>query len=205
MKTYLTFTNQLSGLRNVLATVQATEKISASQVHTLKQEVRTLEQYAGALESLLGRLDQYYQTVSHPLLAAAGHGRNALLILTGQRGLVGGLWQSLVSKAVAMNNRYHTVLAYGARGGQFLRQEHITLQSIIPASKSLPSMRDIVLFQQRLFKAFERGEYESIDVLYPKFTSIASHTGGSAAPTIEGEFFSVCIRCVGNAARLASL
>ena len=75
MKSYITHKNQMQGIKDVSETVKAVEKIAASSVHFLKQEVSDLNSYAVEIERILARLFLFYQKKNHPLLRKRDVGR----------------------------------------------------------------------------------------------------------------------------------
>ena len=126
MKTYLAYKNQIQGFKDVSETVKTVEKIAASSVHFLKQEVNNLNVYTSEIEKVLARLSLFYQKEDHPLLQKRNIKEKALIILTGDKGLVGGLWHKIINSFLEdIKKRYQSVIAVGAKGENYLREENI--------------------------------------------------------------------------------
>jgi F0F1-type ATP synthase gamma subunit len=115
MKTFLAYKNQVQGFRDVLETVKTVEKIAASSIHFLKQKVYNLNIYASEIERVLARLSLFYQKKNNPLLKKRTKGKKALVILTGNKGLVGGLWHQIINSFLENLKPYQAVIAVGAK------------------------------------------------------------------------------------------
>ena len=127
MKSYITHKNQIQGIKDVSETVKTVEKIAASSVHFLKQEVSNLNIYATEVEKALIQLSLFYQKKDHPLLQKKGVGIKTLVILTGNKGLVGGLWHGAVNTFLENAKQYQTVIVIGAKGENYLKEESISI------------------------------------------------------------------------------
>ena len=101
MKSYIAQQNRIQGIKDVSETVKMVEKIAASSVHFLKKEVSDLQSYTNRIEEVLSRLSLFYHKKQHPLLQKRTTGEKALVILTGDGGLVGDLWHNVINTFLA--------------------------------------------------------------------------------------------------------
>ena len=200
MKTYLNYKNQLEGLNDVYETAKTAEKIAATAMHFFKKEKINLDNYVQALEKVLSRFLQFHKNLKHPLLAGENSGkirnqfpaprrdqakqsnqassRQALVLVSGDKGLVGDLWHRVVNKFLAEKNKYHSVIALGAKGQAFLEEEAISpAQSFInifntsgEAKTDDDKIKEITSY---VLSAFEKKEFSAVDVIYPRFISLA--------------------------------
>lgn len=165
MKSYITYKNQIQGVEDVSETVKTVEKIAASSVHFLKQEVYNLNAYAAEIERILTRLSLLYQKKEHPLLRKKQAGKKALVILTGDKGLVSGLWHQVVNEFLENVKQYQSVIVIGAKGENYLKEENIQF-----ISKQTETATNYI------FDEFKKGAFARIDILYPQFVSLAEQT-----------------------------
>lgn len=170
MRTYLAYTEELQGYRDVGETVKAVESIAASRVHALRQQETMLDSYATSLRAAIARLCVFYDGSRHPLLSARAVGRRAVVILTSDRGLVGGLWHGLVG-ALIDARPYDAVFVVGEKGALYLREEGIEAQLIPQIPDELPQ-EPITGLAEMLVEKFRDGTYASVDILYPHFVSL---------------------------------
>lgn len=163
MKTYLTYKNQVQGFEDVSETVKAIEKIAASSVHFLKMEVFNLNEYQKHIEEILAGLSLSYFKKDHPLLQKNKAESKALIVITGDKGLVGGLWHTIVNSFLNKADDYQSTIAIGNKGKNYLEEEGIK----IIKSGEINSIMNYV------FDEFKREKFSEIDILYPKFVSLA--------------------------------
>lgn len=172
MKTDLAYKNQIVGFENVSETVKVVEKIAASSVHFLKLEVASLRAYASGIESVLARLSLYYKDNEHPLLKKKA-GKRALIILTGEKGLVGGLWQGLVSTVLDKKGLYDHLIVVGTKGSNYLKEEGVRVAQFFVSSIDLPDKKEITPVVDYVFGGFNKNLFSQVDILYPQFISLA--------------------------------
>lgn len=173
MKTYLDYKNQIEGFEDVSETVKAMEKISASSVHFLKQKVANLNVYASEIERAMAELSFFYQNESSPLLQKNASGKKALIILSGEKGLVGGLWHNLIGAFLEAGERYQSVIIVGAKGENYLREEGARIEKQFAGLAETSETSDIKEITDYIFSEFKKKTFSQVDVLYPRFVSLA--------------------------------
>lgn len=173
MKTYRTYNTQIQGFTDVGETVKAIEKIAASSVHSLKRAVAGLEMYTTSVEHMLSALLPFYHTQNHPLLRKNHTGSRALVIVTGDRGLVGGLWHSLVSACVRRADAYGAFVVVGDWGKHYLEEEGIHITKTFDGFDDIPKQEDSANVTAYLFDTYTQGIFSKIDILHLQFVSLA--------------------------------
>ena len=174
MKTYLAFKNQITGLQDVFETVKVVEKVAASSVHFLKQKTNALNHYADNLENVLSRLSMFYTDFNNPLLRKKHFGKNVLVIFTGDKGLVGGLWQRVVNKYLESRDVYQIIMMIGKKGEMILSDEGEVPYKVYytESSDEIDQSRFDDKLIKDLFEGFLHGNFKQVDVLYPEFDTL---------------------------------
>lgn len=176
MKTYLSYKNQLEKIEDVSETVKTVEKIAASSVHFLRQEVLDLNVYAAEVEKMLIQLSLFYQKKHHSLLQGNATGIKALVVITGDRGLVGGLWHRVVGAFLDNAKQYQSVIVIGAKGEYYLQEESAPIIKSFAHFSDIPKKEEIEYVTNYIFDEFKKGAFSRIDILYPQFVSLAEQT-----------------------------
>jgi len=127
MRSYIAFQNQIHGFEDVAETTKTVEKIAASSVHFLRGKVSNLNKYADEAERVLARLTLFHSDKKHPLLNQKATGKKALVVFSGDKGLVGGLWHDIVGVAVKSSKEYQLIIAVGKKGKNYLEEEGIPI------------------------------------------------------------------------------
>jgi len=172
MKSYLKFKEEISGFNDVLETIKTVEKIAASRIHILKVKQKTLNLYVLHTRLILERLSNFLDPTSHILFKKRNKGIKGILIITGDRGLVGGLYHSLINEYLQQKNQYQKVFVVGKKGKMYLKEENVKIDKFFPAFSSFPEKEEIKKLCNFLFSQFQKEEFERIDILYPKFISL---------------------------------
>lgn len=173
MKNYSVYKNQVQGFEDVSETVRAVEKIAASMIHFLKIEVNCLNEYESNIKKELACLSSFNFNKNHPLLSAIEGRGKALVIITGDKGLVGSLWHGVLNLFLEKNKEYRSVIIIGGKGKGFLEEEqaHIIKSfsgfSVIPLKEEIDSVVDYV------FEEFRKEKFSKVDILYSGFLSLA--------------------------------
>ncbi len=173
MKSYTRYKNQKKGFEDVSETVKTAEKIAASGVHFLKQKVSFLNMYTNYAERLLARLSLFYKENEHPLLCKNSTGEKALIILTSDKGLVGGLWHKIVNTILESSGGYHFFIIVGSKGEAYMKEENMEIVKLFNGFLDLPEGEDIKNITNYIFNEFKKGRFSQVDILYPKFISLS--------------------------------
>ncbi|HEC32693.1 MAG TPA: hypothetical protein ENI63_00345 [Candidatus Kaiserbacteria bacterium] len=187
MKSYVIYKNQIQGIKDVSETVKTVEKIAASSVHFLKKEVSNLNAYSAELNKVLNKLSVFYQKKNHSLLQRKGTGKKALIILTGDKGLVGGLWHEIISVFLKNIKQYQSVIVMGTKGKNYLKEENIQIIKSFTDISDIPQQENIKHITDYIFNEFKDGVFSQVDILYPKFISLAQQTP-TIVPFLPFEF-----------------
>ena len=187
MKFYAMYKNQIQVVKDVSETVKTVEKIAASSIHSLKQEVSNLNAYAIEVEKILIRLSLFCQNKDHPLLQKKGVGRKTLVILTGDKGLVGGLWHGVINTFLKNAKQYQTIIMIGVKGEHYLKEEKIPIIKLFTYFFDISKKEEIKHITDYIFNEFKRGIFSRVDILYPQFVSLAEQTP-SFIPFLPFEF-----------------
>jgi len=176
MKTYFRYKDQISGLKDVEETVKTVEKIAASFVYSLKRDVSNLNKYMDNAENALKRISFFYTSKYHPLLSKNKNGEQMLLILAGNKGLVGGLWHTLINEFLKNKARYGSVIVVGEKAGSYLQEEGVKIERLFTQSSDTFEKGMSEEISEYVFAKVAGGSVSSVDILYPKFVSLAEQT-----------------------------
>lgn len=172
MKTYIDYKNQLQGFKDVSETVKAVEKVTASSIHLLKQRVANLSVYVAEMEKTLTRLSLFYQKKTHPLLREGARGKRAIVVVTGEKGLLGGLWHEIVNAFFEKARLYKFVAVIGAKGESYLKEEGASIAKSFAGLTETPQEKDVERIAGYFFNEFKKGGISRVDILYPRFISL---------------------------------
>lgn len=173
MKKYLVFKQQLEELKEIQETIKIVEKAAASYIRILQKQVEILHDYKDSLEMVLGRMMQFKKKIgNHPLLRTRYQGKRVLLLITGDRGIVGRMYHDLVRKAVANKEYYQEIWVLGEKGKAYLQEEGLTAKELFSSCDGVPDTKHLEMMGKELINIFQREKWKSLDILYPYFVSL---------------------------------
>lgn len=172
MKKYLIYKRRINEFENVGETVRIIEKTAASHIHLLKKQVNILSDYKKDVGTVLKRLSKFWQGKKHPLLEKRGAGIKAILIITGDKGIVGGLYHNLINRILERKNYYQKIWVLGKKGMEYLNEENIKAELLPFESDGLINPDKIEEMGTIFFNYFQNNNPQSVDILYPRFISL---------------------------------
>lgn len=184
----------LKELRNRIASIQSTRKITramrmvaASKLRTAQEAAEAARPYAQRMRSLLAKLTRHIDAggalADLPLFAGTGKEENHLFIVaTADRGLCGGFNASIARLARASIRRVEDdggrvqILCVGRKGYDILKREHgdKIVEHWPLASTRKVEFSQVQQISERMFRMFEAGEFDVCEMFYAHFHSILS-------------------------------
>ena len=184
----------LKDLRNRIASVQATQKITramqmvaAAKLRKAQEAAEAARPYAERMENVLANLSDALRgrDGAPPLLVGAGReDTHLLLVATAERGLCGGFNSSIAKLAreqaqtLMSEGRTVRILCVGKKGHDALKRQFagqiidvIDLKSV--RQVGFADARDI---GRRVLDMFDAGEFDVCTLFYSKFRSVISQT-----------------------------
>lgn len=122
MSTYLDYQNQLHGFQSVHQTVKTVEKISAAHLKKIKKQVVKQKENVRIVTNIINRLSLFTEIVSNPFNINPRSKQKILLVISSNKGLVGGLFHNLVDLVVQHQDNYHEIWVVGSKGTKVLDQ-----------------------------------------------------------------------------------
>ncbi len=174
MKKYLFFKQQLEEFQEIKETIKVVEKAAASYIRVLQRQVEILHDYKNSLELILGRVIQFKKNRGdHPLLQTRHDGKRVLLLITGNKGIVGKMYHDLVRKAVANKDYYQEVWVLGEKGKTYLQEEGVQpSKQLFFSDGGVPDAKNLEAMGAELIDFFRREKWKSLDILYPYYVSL---------------------------------
>ncbi len=181
----------LKDLRNRIASVKATQKITramqmvaAAKLRKAQQAVEAARPYAGRMEAVIANLTaQVGGDGASPLLVGTGSDqRHLLLVCTAERGLAGAFNSSIARKArmhaqsLISEGKDVKFLYVGRKGYDMLRRSYDERTEELIDLKSVKNIgfENAADISANVLGRFERGEFDVCTLFYSEFKSVIS-------------------------------
>lgn len=165
---------RIESVKNTRQITNAMKMVSAAKLRKAKNSIFAARPYANELNNMLELIKIKNKTIKHTLLAESDKkGKNALVIVTSDRGLCGSFNANLIREAkhYLQENRSADLICLGKKGYDYFqkRKYNITHKYIDHFNKMDFSIsREIA---EELLNIFLNREYTKIDILYNEFKS----------------------------------
>lgn len=182
----------LKELRNRIASVKATQKITkamqmvaAAKLRRAQTAAEAARPYAERMERVLGNIASSITPSPESPKLLVGSGKDAvhlLLVCTSERGLCGGFNSSIVRLAREHINKLQSagktvkIICVGRKGFDQLKRQY---EKQIVEVVDLRSVRQLGFenaadIAQKIVDRFDAGEYDVVTLFYSKFKSVVS-------------------------------
>lgn len=166
------------------ASVQSTQQITKAMklVSTVK-----LQKAKGRAESAKPYFDKMFATVNsilektdeknHPYLRDNGSEKNAVILLTGNRGLAGGYNNNICKEVMeqGFDARNTVIYGVGRKGIEYMKRKGFTVVKDASEMIDEPVFEDAKDLGKELLDAYERGEIGKIYLAYTRFKNTVVH------------------------------
>ncbi|MGA3184332.1 MAG: ATP synthase F1 subunit gamma [Candidatus Dormibacteria bacterium] len=171
----------LRDLRRRIRTVANTQKITkamelvaASKLRRAQERMQNARPYADELTGVMAQLMSRSSGRDHPFLAVRPVTRRCLVLVTSDRGLVGGLNSNSVRVALreSVTGGVPTeVVTIGRRGRDTMRRMGRNLIADVSNYGDRPTLSTILPAISVAMERYEKGECDQVDLIYARFIS----------------------------------
>jgi F-type H+-transporting ATPase subunit gamma len=126
----------------------------------------------------LARLIERNDEHNHPLFAARAVAKRLIIVMTSDRGLAGAYNATILRRLThelatdVANGVATSLIVIGQKGAQFAsRLEGVELFGVYTNWPTEPTSSDLYSITRTVFRSFEVGEVDRVDLLYTHFTS----------------------------------
>ena len=182
----------LKDLRNRIASVKSTQKITSAMKMVAASKLRRAQEQVEAGRPYADRMERMLRSVAGRLGAASsgprlmvGTGQDTvhlLVLVTSDRGLCGGFNTSLIREArrqiAALTEAGKTIKVFcvGRKGRDALRRDHADkiIEGVTDIGRPSLGFADGEGIAQRLLELFEAGQFDVCTIVYNRFRSAIS-------------------------------
>ena len=167
--------NRIRSMESTKQITRAMEMVATSKLRHAQNRVTASRPY---FEILLDTIQDIVSTGSgaeHPYLTERPVRKTAYVILGGDRGLAGGYNSNLLKMATEdMADKDAVVLPVGKKAMDFFKKTQVPIITNVSVNAADVSVGDCFSMAKQLCKAYLRGEFDRVVVVYTKFVSVLS-------------------------------
>jgi F-type H+-transporting ATPase subunit gamma len=166
---------KIQATKRMHTVTRAMEAVSAVKMRKTQANAFAGRPYARAALAILARLSGSQGAGNHPLSTAREVKKTALVIITSDKGLAGGLNSSVIKAAVQaiadLPKESVVVYAYGKKGEEFFkRREYTVVRSFENKRDDIP-LSVMSELSAELSEGFLKGDFDQVLAVYNNFKS----------------------------------
>ena len=161
---------RIKSVKNTAQITKAMQMVAAAKMRKAQQAALLGRPYADLMNAILAEAGPRIVSFKHPLMEIRPVKKRAVILVTSDRGLCGGLNGNLFREAAKLDKNTTVFITAGRKGAQFISRTKRSLAAEF-TYKDTPTFaeaRAVSKFAQDLFL---KGEVDAVDILYPKFVS----------------------------------
>jgi len=159
---------RIKSVKNTAQITKAMQMVAASKMRRAQQSAISGRPYASLMNNVLAEVLHHVGDFTHPLTEVREVRKTAVIIVSTDKGLCGGLNSNLMREVAKLDKSSHIFIAAGRKGSQFVARtkRELVADFTYRDSPSFSEARVISKFAQDLFL---RGEVEQVQVLFTNF------------------------------------
>lgn len=167
---------RISTAKNISQITKAMEMVSASKMKRAQAQALAARPYTRALQASLQKVAKDLDTTIHPLLTKHYEGKHVLILLSTDKGLVGGLNNHLFKEALEWikQNKNGLVIPIGKKAVRFCQLAGATIHAQFTELPEKLSTSDIAPITTLITEGFLQKEFQTVSILYMDFINTLS-------------------------------
>ncbi|REB05893.1 F0F1 ATP synthase subunit gamma [Sporosarcina sp. BI001-red] len=160
---------------------KAMQMVSASKLSRAEANAKKFVPYMDKIEEVVGSIAAASQNSAHPMLVTRPVKKTGYIIVTSDRGLVGGYNANILRKAKRAIEARHAskdeivLFVIGSKGTDFFRRLGFQVEESLVGVSDHPSFEEIKNIANKAVGMFTEGNYDELYLYYNHFVSAISN------------------------------
>jgi F-type H+-transporting ATPase subunit gamma len=161
---------RIKSVKNTAQITKAMQMVAAAKMRKAQQAALVGRPYADLMNEVLAQAACRTAAFEHPLMTVREVKKRAVIIVSTDRGLCGGLNSNLLREAAKFDRDITSFIGAGKKGAQFVARtrRQLAAEFTYKDTPQFAEARAISRFAQDLFL---KGEVDAVDILYTNYVS----------------------------------
>lgn len=173
MKLYLKYKTEKKEIADVFSTIKTVEKIAASYVRIMKNKVIYSQNYVADLNKMFSNFVRIEGKFKHPLFESRPDSKTLLVVVLGDKGLTGGLYNKLLKKIET--EKYSESILVGKKSEEKAK-EGLIKNPVATYPFPYQEVAKVEQISKDILSRFYKKEVSSVKIAYNFFESLAIQT-----------------------------
>jgi F-type H+-transporting ATPase subunit gamma len=169
--------NRITSTKKTSQITKAMQMVSASKLNRAEINAKAFVPYMGKIQDVVAAIAAGSNDTSHPMMNTRPVKKTAYLVITSDRGLVGGYNSNILRTVMAKIRQRHTsndefvILSIGRKGRDFFAKQGMTILESKIALPDHPTFADIKEITHKAVGMFSDGAYDEVYMYYNHYVS----------------------------------
>ncbi|TWT27658.1 ATP synthase F1 subunit gamma [Planomicrobium sp. CPCC 101110] len=169
--------NRITSTKKTSQITKAMQMVSASKLNRAEVNAKAFVPYMGKIQDVVSAIAAGSNDTSHPMMTTRPVKKTAYLVITSDRGLVGGYNSNILRTVTAKIRQRHTsndefvILSIGRKGRDFFAKQGMTILESKIALPDHPTFADIKEITHKAVGMFSDGTYDEVYMYYNHYVS----------------------------------
>ena len=161
---------RIKSVKNTAQITKAMQMVAAAKMRKAQQAALVGRPYADLMNAILAEAAPRIAGFEHPLMKTREVKKRAVIVVSSDRGLCGGLNSNLFREAAKLDKNMTIFVTAGRKASQFIARtkRQLAAEFTYKDAPTFAEARAVSKFAQDLFL---KGEADSVDVLFTQFIS----------------------------------
>lgn len=169
--------NRITSTKKTSQITRAMQMVSASKLNRAEVNARAFVPYMEKIQDVVASIAAGSNDATHPMMTTRPVKKTAYLVITSDRGLVGGYNSNILRTVSNKIRERHTsndefvILSIGRKGRDFFTKQGMTILESTIALPDHPTFADIKEITRKAVGMFSEGAYDEVYMYYNHFVS----------------------------------
>jgi F-type H+-transporting ATPase subunit gamma len=161
---------RIKSVKNTAQITKAMQMVAAAKMRKAQQAALVGRPYADLMNAILAEAGPRIASFEHPLMENREVKKRAIIVVSSDRGLCGGLNSNLFREVAKLDKNTTVYITAGRKASQFVARtkRQLVAEFTYKDAPTFAEARAISKFAQDLFL---KNEADAVDILYTKFVS----------------------------------
>jgi F-type H+-transporting ATPase subunit gamma len=166
---------RIKSVKNTAQITKAMQMVAAAKMRKAQSAALVGRPYAQLLNEIMAEAATRTVGFDHPLLQARPVAKRAVVIVSTDRGLCGGLNSNLFREALKLDKDTTVFITAGKKAAQFVgrTKRNLAAEFNYKDAPDFAEARAVSKFVQQLFL---KGDVDAVDILFPRFVNTLTQT-----------------------------
>ncbi len=161
---------RIKSVKNTAQITKAMQMVASAKMRKAQQAALVGRPYAKLLNEIMAEAARSTVGFDHPLLQARPVAKRAVVLVSTDRGLCGGLNSNLFREASKLDKNTTVFITAGKKAAQFVSRTKRTLAAEF-SFKDTPDFAEGRAISKFVQQMFLKGEVDAVDILFPRFVN----------------------------------